>query len=109
MAALANVLAIAACAPTSEAPPTPVIIGVTHSGDNCVIRIEDRTYSQHDLDAIETHFRRLKDHGRLVRLADQLGDTPWRCVGGVIFTGQRVGLTIGFTAEPPPAAVRSED
>lgn len=32
-------------------------------------------------------------------------DTPWKCVGGAIFTMQRAGFArIGFISEPPPQA-----
>lgn len=34
-------------------------------------------------------------------------NTPWRCIGGAIFTMQRVGYArIGFISEPPPTGGR---
>lgn len=34
-------------------------------------------------------------------------DTPYRCIGGAIFTMQRVGyLRVGFISEPPPGPMK---
>jgi biopolymer transport protein ExbD len=33
-------------------------------------------------------------------------NTPYRCIGGAIFTMQRAGFTrVGFISEPPPGGV----
>jgi hypothetical protein len=52
---------------------------------------------------IAAHFGSLKRRHRRARLVLVAPDTPYRCVGGVIFQAQRAGLSLGFAAAAPPA------
>lgn len=72
------------------------------------MRIEDRDYSTtRDVQRIDAHLRALKTRDRSVLLRT-LEEVPWRCVGGILLSAQRMGLHVGFIAEPPPDLVRNE-
>jgi hypothetical protein len=93
-------LALAAAGPADE--PVPIL--VAGEGVACRAVIEGRRYTlSADEARILAHFGWLKRRHRRARLVLVNLDTPYRCVGGIIFQAQRAGLRLGFIAEPPPA------
>jgi hypothetical protein len=100
VAALLISLALAAAGPADG--PVPILVG--GQGAGCRVAVEGRL---HALPAgaarVAAHMRSLRRRHRRARLALTGLDTPYRCVGNVIFQAQRAGLPLGFFAAPPPA------
>jgi hypothetical protein len=99
MAALLLVLALAA----SAAADDPVRVVAGRDGETCRIVIEGRPYSlPADEARIAAHLQSVKRRQRRARLVLTNPDTPYRCIGGLIYQAQRIGLALGFIAEQPP-------
>ncbi len=96
-------LVIAGCATTSPAMrPLAVAIG-DYDGRSCPITIDHESYPDQRV-AVEELQSRLAgvDRRREVHITG-IGNTPYRCIGGVIFALQRLGFhRIGFISEPAP-------
>ena len=103
-------LAVAAC---SAEPPTPAVapvlrVHVQPAGDatepRCEARVDGRLVTSEELAVLARGWE-----GNALIVGDGY-DTPYRCVGGVIFALQRAGVEgIGFVAEPPGADARAGD
>jgi hypothetical protein len=94
-------LALATAGPADE--PVPILVG--GEGPACRVVIQGQRYAlAADETRIAAHFGSLKRRHRRARLVLVEPDTPYRCVGGVIFQAQRAGLPLGFVAAPPPAS-----
>ena len=87
-------LLVAGCAHRSDGPVN-LIVG--HEGERCTVTLVGRPLV---FDPDGSDFRRWR--GRLVTMVGT-GDTPYRCVGGLIFALQRAGVErIGFISRPAP-------
>ena len=97
-------LAVAACSAEPPAQPVaPVLrVHVQHLDDvtepRCEARVDGRLVTSEELAVLARGWE-----GNALIVGDGY-DTPYRCVGGVIFALQRAGVEgIGFVAEPPGA------
>ena len=84
-----------------RAPQGPLVIQVRGDGETqpCVAEIDGRRI---DAERLAETARPWRERG--ARIAATM-ETPYRCVGGIIYALQRAGFTrIGFAAEPPPAS-----
>ena len=98
--ALAIVVVVAGCG--TPPPRAPVTIAFALQGDRCTARVGGRRYAvPEDSERIAAYLARLKAQNRRVRLAMD-GDVPYRCVGATLFAAQRLGVQVGFAAEPAP-------
>lgn len=92
--------ALTGCAQATKKSPFVVSIGM--KGTSCWIAVAGRTVTPNELLDIS---RKEVDTGRVARIDALFETTPYRCVGGVIFTLQMVGFkNVGFTSEPPPTS-----
>jgi biopolymer transport protein ExbD len=97
----------------TQTKPENVNLSVTGEGGTCqvywgVSRINSTDLLQKAVDALKAEVdRQTAVLGRVEELPEVhiRGDvnTPYRCIGGAIFTMQRAGFArVGFISEPPP-------
>lgn len=99
MALLIPLLALAASAATDR--PVGILVRDAGAG-RCSVRIEGRIYTtSRDGARIGAHLAALKARNLRATIVAHI-DVPYRCVGGIIYEAQRLGLSVGFIAEPPP-------
>jgi hypothetical protein len=96
--------ALAGACATPGPPAAPVEIRIDHEGERCPVIVDGQRYVlPADRQSLIAHYERLKRrHQRLVfRFSDP--NTPYRCVGEIIYLAQGAGLEIQwpFGAEPP--------
>ena len=100
----AVLIAFAASATDGSGPRQDalVVIDFADRNERCIVRIEGHGYEVSDGNwQLERHLQHLKrrDRGLLLEFSTNV---PYRCVGGLMFLTQRLGLRIGCVAEPPP-------
>jgi hypothetical protein len=98
--ALAGPCLIAGCAPQRPAPQHAMIVSVstgTSVDGPCTVEVDGERIP---LDAFFDFAQRWP--GREAHLNGGI-DTPYRCVGRIIYDLQRANFQIGFIAEPAPA------
>lgn len=89
---------VAGCGGQKAATPFNVV--VRGPASSCTIEVEGRKVTTDELLAIA---RPEAKSGRCAHVDSDMAETPYRCLGGVIFTLQRAGFeNVGFVAEPPP-------
>lgn len=67
----------------------PLLVDVSRDGEEgCIVRVDQRQLGSEEL----LEYARTRRGGKAIVRADQ--DSPWRCIGGAIFTLQRSGLRI---------------
>ena len=94
---LASGVAIGCAAPTTVAPFRVVVRGPAEA---CSLEVEGRKLATEQLLEIA---RVEAKPGRRARIDLDTPETPWQCVGGVIYTLQKAGFRdVGFNAEPLP-------
>jgi hypothetical protein len=94
----AAIFTLAGCVQTTKASPFVVSVGM--KGTSCSMAVAGRIVTPNELLDIS---RKEIATGRIARLDVPVENTPYRCVGGVIFTLQMAGFkNVGFTSEPPP-------
>ncbi len=86
--------------PAAAVPVAEVHVRGGHDGAPCVTEAGGRRIATAELPALARNWR-----GREAMMVFDV-NTPYRCVGGVIYELQRAGVRIGFVAEPPPPARR---
>lgn len=92
--------ALAAGCTKEPAPQPPIAVPVGFEGGRCVALIDGRRVSEAELQMAARAWR-----GREVSIRNA-PDTPYKCIGAVIFGLQRAGVkSVGFISEPPPAGV----
>ncbi len=98
--ALSLVAATVAMAGCARSPPQAAFrVTVRGPASSCSIEVAGRTVST---DELYTIARLEATSAREAHVDSNMGETPYRCVGGVIFTLQRAGFKkVGFIAEPP--------
>ena len=79
-------LALAGCASTPR--EAPFIVRVAGPSDPCVLNIAGQPTT---LDQLLDIARREASHRRVAKVVGD-GETPYRCVGGVIYTPQMAGF-----------------
>ena len=96
-AALLPSPAIGCAAPATVAPFNIVVRG---SATSCSIEVDGRKVTMDEL--LEIAQPEAKS-GRRAHIDSDMAQTPYRCLGGAIYTLQRAGFKdVGFIAEPPP-------
>jgi hypothetical protein len=96
-AALLSSPAIGCAAPATVAPFNIVVRGPATS---CSIEVEGRKVTTDELFEIAQPEAK---SGRRAHIDSDMAQTPYRCLGGAIYTLQRAGFKdVGFIAEPPP-------
>lgn len=87
------------------AKPTATVIDLSVAADgSCQARIGDQIFPATE-DEIAVRLPKIVPNRKspLRFGAGAYADVPYRCVGGMLFSLQRLGyLSITFTAEPPP-------
>jgi hypothetical protein len=90
-------LAMTACA--HSARPAAFDVKVRGPASSCSIEVAGRTVTTDELLTIGRHEA---TKGRRAHIDSNMEETPYRCLGGVIYTLQRAGFRdVGFIAEPP--------
>lgn len=93
---LSNVV-IGCASPATLAPFNVVVRGPATS---CSIEVEGRRVTTDELLAIA---RLEAKSGRRAHIDSDMAQTPYRCLGGTIYTLQKAGFkNVGFVSEPPP-------
>lgn len=89
--------------PTFAGTRQSVTINISHSGDDhCSATIGGRVLDPKDENALKTILAPYDLRKVEVHLIGDI-DTPYRCIGGVIYALQRAGVAkIGFISEPEP-------
>ena len=98
------VFILAAIATHGSGPRQEALVAIdfAYRNERCTVRIEGHRYEVSDGSwQLERHLQQLKRRDRGLRLEFST-NVPYRCVGGLIFLAQRLGLRIGFVSEPPP-------
>ena len=89
--------AISCTAPATNAPFDVIIRGPATS---CSIEVEGREVTPGELFEIAETAAQSR---RRAHIDADMEQTPYRCLGGAIYTLQRAGFKdVGFVAEPPP-------
>lgn len=82
------------------ARPAPFDVIVRSTASSCTSEVDGRKVTTDQLLRIA---RDKAKSGRRPLIVSDMADTPYRCVGGVIYALQVAGFKdIGFAAEPPP-------
>lgn len=90
-------LAITGCAERTE--PAPFKVLVRGPASSCTTEVEGRTVTTEELLEIA---RRAASPGRPARIDGNMAETPYRCIGGTLFTLQRAGFKdVDFIGPPP--------
>lgn len=100
----AVLIAFAAFATDGSGPHRDALVAIdfAYRNERCTVRIEGHRYEVSDDNwQLGRHLQHLKRQDRDLRLEFST-NVPYRCVGGLIFLAQRLGLRIGFVSEPPP-------
>ena len=96
-------VAVAGCqtaAPRGEAVALVLAVGADGA---CTVEVGGRHFPLAEGEAMEAEMRRLAAGGRRA-VVEGSGNTPYRCIGTVIYRAQRAGFTrVGFVAQPAPA------
>ena len=91
------VLSVGGCA--NRARDTSFEVFVQAQAASCTIKVQGREVTMGELPILA---RREAMSRRHARVASDMADVPYRCVGGVIFTLQQAGFKdVGFVAAPP--------
>lgn len=95
-------------APAQAIPARAEPITIAASGPaSCSVVLAGRAFSLPAQDAaLAEAMQAVRAQGSVLTVRAG-ASTPYRCVGGVIFTAQRLGIAIGFTAAPPAQDRRS--
>jgi hypothetical protein len=89
-------LAMAGC--STHAAVAPFNVVVRGPASSCSIEVNGHKVTADELLAIA---RPEATSGRRARIDTDMSETPYRCVGGAIFTLQRAGFVdVDFVAEP---------
>lgn len=98
MIAVVLLIAVAGCVSGTTAKPFSV--AVRGPASSCSIEVEGRKVTADELLGIG---RLEAKAGRHAHIDSDMAQTPYRCIGGVIYTLQMAGFkNVGFGAEPPP-------
>lgn len=80
-----------------------VEIRLGRSGEACIARAAGQRFTLPDeTERLEALLARIGREGGSILLSPDGSDVPYRCVGGIVFAAQRLGLRVGFVSEPPP-------
>ena len=91
---------VAGCAGKSTKAPFNVFVRGPASA--CTIKVNGRKVSTNELLSIA---RPEAKPGRRAHIDANMAETPYRCLGGAIYTLQMAGFKdVGFISEPPPQA-----
>jgi len=95
-------MAVSAHSAHRSLPPFRVM--VRGPASSCSIEVDGHKVTTDELFAIA---RPEAKSGRRAHLDTDMGQAPYRCIGGVIYTLQRAGFkNVGFIAEPPASSER---
>jgi len=89
------------------APAPPLAVRASGEGETCTVRINNEELSSDELDA--ERLRALaKAHGKRMSV-DASPQTPYRCIGGVVFNLQRAGFrVVSLTVDGVPVPSESQ-
>jgi biopolymer transport protein ExbD len=81
----------------------PVKLDVVWDGQTCHARLDGEMLSDAEL---SKRGRQWASEHRSVSIPTPMNNTPYRCVGGIIFLLQEAGMQkVGFVSEPKPGSV----
>ncbi len=102
--------------PTTTKPENVNLSILSKDGQTCEVyweltRVNSEQLLQRGTDALKAEIERQEAEGGVTELPEVhiRGDvnTPYRCIGGAVFTMQRAGFArVGFISEPTPAGAR---
>ena len=80
----------------------PLVLHIEFTpADTCRVTVEDQSFQlPADEQRLLEILRTMKNSRTTAHVAGNV-ETPYRCLGHVVFVAQRAGFQIGFTAEPP--------
>jgi biopolymer transport protein ExbD len=95
-------LLMSVSANSSQRQLPPFRVMVRGPASSCSIEVDGHKVTTDELLAIA---RPEAKSGRLAHLDTDMGQTPYRCIGGAIYTLQRAGFTkVAFISEPPASS-----
>ena len=85
-----------------SAKADPLVIRFIETEPDCRWSVDGNIFADNDVDAVLKYLEARTDRKRAVRIESTM-NTPWRCVGGVIYRLQMAGYDkIEFLSQPDP-------